>query len=132
VRGARLCSEVEWERAGRGADGRDYPGGHSIEPDDANVDITHSWALMGPDEVGSHPASRSPFGLDDMAGNVFEWTLAEEGGYILRSGSYQHDRKSAHLTNRSPMNARQRDVSLGVRMCAPPPIPRQIPTDAPP
>jgi formylglycine-generating enzyme required for sulfatase activity len=120
VPGARVCSEVEWERAARGADGRGYPAGHTIEPDEANVDTTHEPGPMGPDEVGSHPASRSPFGVDDMCGNALEPTLSEQGGYVLRSGSYQHDRRSAHLTNRFAMQPMVRDAALGMRLCATP------------
>jgi formylglycine-generating enzyme required for sulfatase activity len=123
VPGARLCSEVEWERAARGADGRAYPAGHPLEPDDSNLDRTYGPGLMGPDEVGSHPGSRSPFGLDDMSGNAYEWTVSERGGYIARSGSYQHDRKTSHLTDRSTMNGVVRDATLGLRMCATPRLP---------
>ncbi|HEY0986145.1 MAG TPA: SUMF1/EgtB/PvdO family nonheme iron enzyme, partial [Kofleriaceae bacterium] len=126
VPGARLCSEVEWERAGRGADGRGYPAGHPLELDDANIDEAHGQALKGPDEVGSHPASRSPFGLDDMSGNALEWTVSEnaEEGYTLRGGSYWHDRKSAHITNRSYIDANVHDPNTGFRLCATPPLPR--------
>ena len=70
--GARLCTEHEWERAARGADGRDYPHGDHLDPDDANLDLTYGKEPLafGPDEVGSHPASRSPFGVDDLCGNA--------------------------------------------------------------
>ena len=72
--GARLCTELEWERAARGADDRLFPHGDELDADDANFDVTYGRvdSAYGPDVVGSHPASRSPFGVDDLAGNVFE------------------------------------------------------------
>src|SRR5262249_330315 len=39
--GARLCNEYEWERAARGADARVFPGGDTVAPDDANIDVTY-------------------------------------------------------------------------------------------
>ncbi|NVJ07777.1 SUMF1/EgtB/PvdO family nonheme iron enzyme [Myxococcus sp. AM001] len=122
VPGARLCSELEWERAARGVDGREYPHGDTLAPDDANIDTTYGKQPggFGPDEVGSHPASRSPFGVDDMSGNVWEWTRSwlEPGKAVARGGSFAFAATSARVSNRELPEPSLRDVTVGMRVCA--------------
>jgi serine/threonine protein kinase/formylglycine-generating enzyme required for sulfatase activity len=122
VPNARLCTEREWERAARGADDRVFPHGNRLLPDDANIDITYSRMPLafGPDAVGSHPASNSPFDVCDLCGNVIEMTTGVLDGsrVIARGGAYYYDRRSARLTNREPMDPSLRFPTLGLRVCA--------------
>ncbi|HEX8699751.1 MAG TPA: protein kinase [Myxococcaceae bacterium] len=121
--GARLCSQHEWEYAARGADGRNYPHGNHLQPDDVNIDTTYDRQPLafGPDEVGSHPASVSPFGLMDMSGNAYEITRAvtpELGRVVYRGGAWYYDAFTAYITNLSAGEPTQRDAAIGVRACA--------------
>jgi serine/threonine protein kinase/formylglycine-generating enzyme required for sulfatase activity len=124
--GARLCDEMEWERAARGADSREWAHGDNLLPTDANYDETYGKDLqaMGPDEVGSYPASRSPFGVDDLIGNVFEWTISRlnKGEPVVRSGGYFFSAIAQRSTNRNPFDRTFRDPGVGIRICASWPI----------
>jgi formylglycine-generating enzyme required for sulfatase activity len=124
VPGARLCDEHEWERAARGADGRNFPSGNALSPDDADFDNTYGRRPLayGPDEVGAHPRSRSPFGIDDMAGNVWEWvrSVGQPNEIVYRGGSWYQGQTTSRSANREVGERTQRHPFHGVRMCATP------------
>jgi formylglycine-generating enzyme required for sulfatase activity len=85
--GGRLPTAGEWEALARGTDARAYPWGDTFDETRCNC----AEALMGwTVPVTVHPAGASPFGAEQLVGNVWEWVAdrTPDGWGVVKGGSY--------------------------------------------
>ena len=68
--GSRLPSEAQWEKSARGMDDRTYPWGNDALNNNL---LNYQWNVGDTTEVGKYPNGVSPYGVLDMAGNVWQW-----------------------------------------------------------
>jgi formylglycine-generating enzyme required for sulfatase activity len=70
--GAALPTEAQWEKAARGPEGQVYPWGNTWDGKKCRHTVDYK-TLISASAVGSFPSGASPYGAQDMAGNVWEW-----------------------------------------------------------
>ncbi len=112
----RLPTEHEWEKSVRGTDGRYFPWGNNYDASQLNSHDQGPFATL---PVGTFSRAKSPYGLLDGAGQVFEWTStpAKKGRHIVKGGSW--DDKGCGVCRAAARHSRPDDIKhiiIGFRL----------------
>ena len=124
---AKIClpNSVQWQRAFQGDDNRVYPWGNTFEQDSCN---TVESQIKMTTLVTRYPNGVSPYGVYDMAGNVWEWCCDsraagansrspdEKQKRIVRGGSYIGPHQRAHVAFQFELEPESYHASIGFRI----------------
>jgi formylglycine-generating enzyme required for sulfatase activity len=114
-RSVRLPTAVEWEALARGTDARPWPWGDVFDESRCNC-AEGGWGWTAP--VLAHPDGASPFGAEQLAGNVWEWVAGttRDGWAIVKGGSYLDTGWGLRASRSQPADPARATATTGFRI----------------